>query len=375
MTSLPQAQRVARLTPVQDVYDRLAACVSPVPPRTVALENALGRILAADTAVASPLPQAATALHDGWAVAASAVSDASSYAPALLAGLPLRVENGDALPPRTDAVLARDAVVVRGATAEALAAVAPGEGVLAPGTDADPVVPLRRAGERLRATDIAVAMAAGVETVSVREARVLIVSVTLPPDRLDTVAPLVAHAVTAAGGSARITQARGIEGLEQALSDLSADAVMAIGGTGEGVRDRSVQTLARIGRVEAHGIALRPGETAAFGMVGMRSVLLLPGRFDAALAVWLTVGAKLLARMSGATEVGRPRTARLARKISSTLGVTELVPVATSTERVVPLASGYLPWQALTRAEAYVLVPPESEGYPAGSIVELWPFP
>ncbi len=60
-----------------------------------------------------------------------------------------------------------------------------------------------------------------------------------------------------------------------------------IGGSGLGLADRSVLALAKAGRVEAHGIAISPGETAAFGLVGSRPVLILPGRIDAALAVWL----------------------------------------------------------------------------------------
>jgi molybdopterin biosynthesis enzyme len=39
-----------------------------------------------------------------------------------------------------------------------------------------------------------------------------------------------------------------------------------------------VKTLARLGQVEAHGIAVSPGETAAFGFAGARPVLLIPGR-------------------------------------------------------------------------------------------------
>ena len=78
------------------------------------------------------------------------------------------------------------------------------------------------------------------------------------------------------------------------LAAESADAIVAIGGTGSGRNDTSVRTLAREGRVAVHGMALTPGETAAFGFVGPRPVLLLPGRLDAALAVWLVVGRRLL---------------------------------------------------------------------------------
>jgi len=42
---------------------------------------------------------------------------------------------------------------------------------------------------------------------------------------------------------------------------------------------------------------------------------------------------------------------------------------------VEPLASGYWPVQALTRADGWVLVPPESEGFPAGTVLEMRAFP
>ena len=70
-----------------------------------------------------------------------------------------------------------------------------------------------------------------------------------------------------------------------------------------------------------------------------------------------------------------PATVRLARKITSTVGMTELVPVRIEPDGAAPLASGVLPLRALTRANGYVLVPPESEGYQAGADVEMHPFP
>jgi hypothetical protein len=42
---------------------------------------------------------------------------------------------------------------------------------------------------------------------------------------------------------------------------------------------------------------------------------------------------------------------------------------------VTPLASGYLPLSALAQADGWVLVAPESEGFPAGATVQVraWP--
>ena len=53
-----------------------------------------------------------------------------------------------------------------------------------------------------------------------------------------------------------------------------------------------------------------PGETTALGFAGDRPVLLLPGRFDAALAGWLTIGRRMLARLAFRLSVGwgLPRT-------------------------------------------------------------------
>src|SRR5262249_58952739 len=86
--------------------------------------------------------------------------------------------------------------------------------------------------------------------------------------------------------------------LAEALSEGACDAVIGIGGTGSGRRDDAVQELARRGRVEAHGIAICPGETAALGFVTDRPVLLAPGRLDAALAVWLLIGRQLMAKLA-----------------------------------------------------------------------------
>ena len=77
-------QRIDRLTPLADVLARLDAMVEPVAPRSAALSAAQGRTLAEDVVVASPIPPAARALRDGWAVSSDLTIDASGYAPAPL---------------------------------------------------------------------------------------------------------------------------------------------------------------------------------------------------------------------------------------------------------------------------------------------------
>ena len=137
-----------------------------------------------------------------------------------------------------------------------------------------------------------------------------------------------------------------------------------------------LEALRRDGRVAMHGLALTPGDTAAFGFAGERPVLLLPGRLDSALSVWLTLGRPALDRLAAAKPaVEFVDTVRLTRKIASAIGVTELVPVTRDGRGAEPLASRYLPLSAISRADGYVLVPAESEGYSAGSAVRVWPWP
>src|SRR5262249_1478199 len=145
-----------------------------------------------------------------------------------------------------------------------------------------------------------------------------------------------------------------------------------VGGSGSGPGDRSVRELARRGRVLFHGVGLAPGETAAFGTVANRPVLVVPGRLDAALAVWLVLGSRMVGQLCGCKENAPVETAVLARKIASTLGLAELVPVVRQGgETIVPLATGYLPAQALARADGFVLVPAELEGFAEGATVTM----
>ena len=139
--------------------------------------------------------------------------------------------------------------------------------------------------------------------------------------------------------------------------------------------DQSVATLAKAGRVAFHGVGLLPGETAAFGSVGARSVLLLPARLDAALAAWLAVGRHWLRALSGERDDDKSAIVQLARKVTSTVGMAEVVAVRCNGPHAEPLASGYLSLAALSRADGWILVPPESEGYPAGAQVAVRPFP
>jgi molybdopterin molybdotransferase len=368
-----ETQRIARLTPLEAVLERIDALVAPVAPREVALAAAVGRVAAGNVVVASR-PRAALALRDGWAVSSALTHDAGPYAPAPLASA-IRVDAGAPLPPGADAVAELDALVIRDGCAQAVAAITAGDGVLAAGADADGATALLQDGARLGVVAAAALAGADISRIKVREPRVLVVRARPQGEQIiDAAAALVERAIAAAGGVV-LADAAGGAGLGHALRRPDADAVVAVGGTGCGSNDTSVSTLARLGRVEAHGIALSPGETAAFGLVEARPVLLLPGRIDGALAAWLLLGERILARLAGNREEPRAVAAQLSRKVASNLGLAELIPVRLRGGEAEPLGSGYLPLQTLAQANGWILVAADREGHPAGASVMVRPWP
>lgn len=365
-----------RLTdPATALQVLLSLVAAPVAPTRVPIADAVGCILAEPLAAQGPVPAMPVAARDGWAVAAADTDGASPYAPAILATPPARVAPGDPLPAGADAVLAPFDLSEDGPFATAVAAVAPGEGVRRPGEDIAPGAVLRGAGERLAARDLPALAALGIVEVAVRRPRLGWIAtgdeIAADPAR-DTLAPLLASMASAAAFH-RLPPVPDEPGaIAQALHAAAAahDLLVLSGGTGEGRDDRSAEALRAAGTLRLHGVGARPGTTAGFGTVGGRAVLLLPGRAEDALAAWVLLGRPLLARLAGE---GPPRLLRatLARKVASTVGLAEIVPVRLAGGLADPLAVGAVPLAALSAADALLIVPPGAEGYDAGAGVDL----
>jgi molybdopterin molybdotransferase len=358
-------QAITRLVPLSEAlaaFDR----VKPVVAQQIPVAEGAGQVLAADIIAPSALPLRAQALHDGFALCAEATLDASTFAPVLLTD-PVRVVTGETMPDGADAVAASNAVQFRGGVGEIVAPVPSGEGVLPVGGDCEAGAVLCRAGSRVRPSDAAVFTLAGITEVSVRAPKVCI-GCARESYILRAGADMLAHQLRQQNITTKVML------LDDAMREESADAVIGIGGTGEGVNDGSILALQKAGRVVFHGLGMTPGETAAFGFIGEKPVLLLPGRLDATLATWHVLGSRLGARLSGSDDVETTTTAMLARKVTSTVGIAEFIPMRVEAGKAEPLAAKYLPLSALTDANAWILVPPASEGYQTGTSVAVQPW-
>jgi molybdopterin biosynthesis enzyme len=316
----------------------------------VPLAGAEGAVLAAPLLVPSPVPAAAIALRRGYAVASADTQGAGPYSPLPLPGAPALVDAGEVLPPGKDAVLPEDAVRVIGGLAEVQDSAAPGQWARRVGEDAPAGAVLRQAGDVLRATDLAVAEAAGTSQCDIRRPRILFSGRRSPAGRL-------VSALARAAGAA------------EAGSLAEADLVFATGQVPEALQSR----LGREALVLARRLALRPGEDGAVLRLGDVPVLLAPDRIADALAIWLGLGLPVLRTLAGAS--APPTEARpVTRKISSSVGLSEIVMLRAAGRSFEPMGTGDLPLTAITLADAWAVVPPESEGLAAGEDVEAEPF-
>jgi molybdopterin biosynthesis enzyme len=103
--------------------------------------------------------------------------------------------------------------------------------------------------------------------------------------------------------------------------------------------------------------------------------LLIPGRLDAALSIWLSIGRHLVAKLAGGSVADMPAMLPLKRKVTSTIGLAELIPVSCAERMAEPLGCGYLSFAMLSRSDGWIVVPADSEGFAPGTPVAVshWP--
>jgi molybdopterin biosynthesis enzyme len=103
-------------------------------------------------------------------------------------------------------------------------------------------------------------------------------------------------------------------------------------------------------------------------VVGATPAILVPGFIDAVLAAMLML-LPCLDHLMGAAPRLPCLAGPLTRKVSSAIGMSEIVLLRRVGEGLEPLAAGDLTLAAIAGADAWLAVPPDSEGYAAGETV------
>jgi molybdopterin molybdotransferase len=394
----------ARRTTVADALKWLEGQTSRLAEEAVPLTEAAGRVLAREIVSRVDVPSFDRSMMDGFALRAGDTMGASPYNRLALEvvgeslpgrpfsgevapGKAVRIMTGAPLPEGADAVLPVELVEVKDDRLLAQGEVSPGKHVGRIGEDVAAGTAVLPPGRLLRPQDVGVLASIGAGQVPVvRRPRVRIVVTgdeLLPagsqPQRhkiVDSNGPMLGALVERDGGTAvnpGIVPDRPEALLEAMLSE--ADVVLVSGGSSVGQEDHAPALLVEHGELPIHGIAMRPSSPTGMGRLDRQLVLLLPGNPVSCLCAYDFFAGRAIRVLGGRPadwpyrRVIRP----LARKIVSTVGRLDYMRVRLVEDRVAPLAiAGASVLSSTTRADGFVLVPPDSEGHPPGAEVEVF---
>jgi len=165
------------------------------------------------------------------------------------------------------------------------------------------------------------------------------------------------------------------ESIKMAIeANMDTDMILLSGGTSVGKRDHGPEVVAALGELLVHGIGVSPGKPAAIGVINNVPVVCLPGYPVAGLvALYLFVrpGIRKLAAIPEIPELILKR--RLAAKVSSKIGYVNFIRVVFEGEKVRPLTgAGAGVLSSVAKADGYVLVPENIEGYDEGEEVDVF---
>ena len=397
---------------VEDAYRRILATARPLPPETVPLAAAVGRVLAQPVVADRDFPPYDRVTMDGIALNYSALEAGQTQfriertqlagdVPQTLADPQAAVEimTGAALPPGTDTViryedLEFDDQRARQITVRALPP-SRGHNVHRQGSDQPAGARLLAPGLVLSPADVAVAATVGAATLAVaRRPRLAVVSTG------DEIVPIAAtplpHQIRSSN-AAMLQAALSLDGIESEafhftddLATLKAnliplltsfDAVLLSGGVSKGKADFLPQALRESGVTEIfHRVAQRPGQPLWFGVrPGGAVVFALPGNPVATFAAYYRYVRGWLRQSQGAA-ARPPQFAALAAPFEFRPALTcflavrlEYAPDGRRLALPTPTAgSGDL--AGLLAADGLLELSPTVSHFAAGSAWPLWPY-
>lgn len=399
----------ARYTRLDDALRVVLSRTKRLGSEVVAFDRALGRVLAEDVTSKFDVPPFDRSAVDGYAVRAAETFRASEREPIKLRivgsvaiGLPakLRVRKGEAvkimtgspLPKGADAVVMIEHTSERDKWLEVRTSLTPGKNVSARGEDVRVGEIVIKHGRKLRPQDIGMLVSSGNTRVHV--ARMPRVAIIATGDELEKPGKLLGPAkivdINSYSLAAAVTDCGGLpnrlgivldkpELLRRVLRKaVKHDAVLVSAGSSVGEHDIVPSVISEMGELLLHGVAIRPGGPTGFGVVRGKPVFALAGFPVASLVAFHMLARPALRAMQGLpADRGFTRVkARLARKVSSTLGRADVVRVKLRSENGEFVAepirvTGSSVLSSMTRADGFVIVPEDCEGFDDEEAVEV----
>lgn len=324
----------SRLISCDDLLARLLAELAPLAPCLVPLAQLRpGTIAAALPGPQAGLPSAPLALRRGYALRSDELIGAGPLSPVMRLTEPPLIEAGEPLPEGADAILDPAALRRSGAFYEISAETFPGDGVLPAAHHLPPHAPLLEEGEEIGPAGLLLLAMAGTTEVPCRIPRL---------------------AITGGDAPARQSLCTLAQSFGATLTDGPADIHLQLAETAPSGAGWLCQGLALNGVQE---IAVAQSDTCVTIRFAPRPELLM--------LVAVGVMLPLLDHLSCRRALKGPALP-LSRKISSPVGMSEIVVLRREAQTWAPLPSGELSLAGLSRAEALLRLPAGEEGWPAG---------
>ncbi|MDP3061680.1 MAG: molybdopterin biosynthesis protein [Chloroflexota bacterium] len=371
-----------------------AGLLTPMPAEDAPLDQAVGRTTAGPVWARISAPHYHAAAMDGAAVRAEDTHGAARTSPVRLKLGPQAkwVDTGDAMPPEFNAVImAEDIQQIGEDEIEIMASVAPWQHVRPLGEDMVASELVLPAAHVIRPVDLGALAAAGLTSVAVRRKPKVAIIPTgtelIPlgqpaePGRIIEFNTLILAGLVAEWGGLPTRwpivpddQQKLLEAVERAAE--GHDIVIVNAGSSAGSEDFTARTVAKLGQLLVHGIAIRPGHPVILGIAKGKPAIGLPGYPVAATLTLELLVQPLIYRLLGGVPPKRP-TARavMTRKVLSPMGQEEFLRVKLGSVGgklvATPLSRGAGVVTSLVKADGMVRIPRFSEGILAGAVVDV----
>jgi len=381
-------KRYLKVMPLDDVLTLLALEFPAIPStETIPLEAASGRITASPLFGSYSVPEIHLAAMDGIAVVSEETKGASEQHPVTLRQV-ARVNTGNVVPPGYDAVIMIEDVWEPDRTYMIRKAAAPWQHVRPAGEDlaeSEMVMPSRH---HIRPHEIGALATYGITGLDVITVRVgliptgneLVPAGTRPaPGQVVESNTVMAKAMLETVG-ARCTRYPFVEDKPEKIRDAVAEAckendiVIVSAGSSAGTKDYTSDVIAGLGTVLVHGIATKPGKPAIIGKIDNKPVIGLPGYPLSALTVIRELVLPFLRNYGLAVPDHVVVRAGLTSAVAKEIGTDEFVLCTLGKVGgrwiVSPQSKGAGVQMSAVRANAYIRVPRESEGFNAGDLID-----
>jgi molybdopterin molybdotransferase len=308
----------------------IAQRVTPVvEPETVALGDALGRVLAQDLVAAMDVPPHANSAVDGYAIAhADLLPDGETVLPvtgraaaghplgrAIEPGEAIRIFTGAPMPAGADTVMMQEDCTLAGGRVTMKPGLRKGANRRHAGEDVEQGAVALAAGKRLKPADLGLAAALGQDRLTVfQQLHVALLSTgdevrepgtALPPGAIYD-ANRIMLASLLRGLGCRVSDLGIRPDREVSLADTLTkaaaehDLIVTSGGVSTGEEDHVRAVIERLGRLDFWRLAIKPGRPVALGQVKGVPLIGLPGNPVAAALTFAIIGRPLILRLAGA---------------------------------------------------------------------------